>query len=185
MAGTAGNYNTKSPGRGKSVATGEIPLYNRKNAKEAAETEAERYMREALALAREAALAGETPVGAVVVDAQGRIVGRGRNRTEEIDATCHAETEAIRDASAKLGWRLGGCCLVVTMEPCPMCAGAILNARLDAVYYGARDSRAGACGGVFNLFMEPLDRRVRVYGGILEAECRELLGDFFRQKRQA
>ena len=155
----------------------------KKHAGEAADTDGEKYMREALLLAREAAEAGETPVGAVIVDPQGRIVGRGRNRTEARDATCHAETEAIRDASAKLGWRLTGCSLVVTMEPCPMCAGAALNARLDAVYYGARDTRAGACGGVFNLFMEPLDRHVRVYGGILEEECRQLLGDFFRQKR--
>ena len=155
----------------------------KKHAGEAADTDGKKYMREALLLAREAAKAGETPVGAVIVDPQGRIVGRGRNRTEARDATCHAETEAIRDASAKLGWRLTGCSLVVTMEPCPMCAGAALNARLDAVYYGARDTRAGACGGVFNLFMEPLDRHVRVYGGILEEECRQLLGDFFRQKR--
>ena len=144
----------------------------------------EAYMEAALELAREAAAAGETPVGAVVVDGAGNIVGRGRNRTEEKDATAHAELEAIRDASKNMGgWRLDGCALYVTMEPCPMCAGAAYNARLSAVYYGARDPRAGACGGLFNLFMEPLDRKVRVYGGILEPECREVLAAFFASRR--
>ncbi len=144
----------------------------------------EAYMEAALELAREAAAAGETPVGAVVVDGAGNIVGRGRNRTEEKDATAHAELEAIRDASKNMGgWRLDGCALYVTMEPCPMCAGAAYNARLSAVYYGARDPRAGACGGLFNLFMEPLDRRVRVYGGILEPDCREVLAAFFATRR--
>ncbi len=142
------------------------------------------YMRQALALAREAAEAGETPVGAVVVDPEGRIVGRGRNRTEERDATAHAELEAIRDASRTLGaWRLDGCALYVTLEPCPMCAGAVYNARLTEVRYGAKDPRAGACGGLFNLFLEPLDRKVKVYGGVLEQECREMLTEFFRGRR--
>ncbi len=142
------------------------------------------YMREALELARQAAEAGETPVGAVVVDGAGNIVGRGRNRTEERDATAHAEVEAIRDASRNLGARrLDGCALFVTMEPCPMCAGAVYNARLSAVCYGVKDPRAGACGGLFNLFMEPLDRKVKVYGGVLEGECRQILTDFFQEKR--
>ncbi len=146
--------------------------------------EREEYMRAALEEARAAARSGETPVGAVVADPQGRIVGRGRNRTEALDATAHAEVEAIRDASRNLGsWRLDGCSLYVTMEPCPMCAGAVYNARLSAVYYGVRDPRAGACGGLFNLFMEPLDRKVRVYGGVLEEECREVLTEFFKGKR--
>ena len=144
----------------------------------------ERYMLEALDLARQAAEAGETPVGAVVVDREGKILGRGRNRTEARDATCHAEMEAIRDASRNIGgWRLDGCALYVTMEPCPMCAGAAYNARLAAIYYGAKDPRAGACGGLFNLFMEPLDRKMRVYGGMLESECRELLAEFFKGRR--
>lgn len=144
----------------------------------------ELYMREALALAREAAEAGETPVGAVVVDSAGHIIGRGRNRTQERDATCHAEIEAIRDAAQTLGaWRLTDCALYVTMEPCPMCAGAVLSARIGAVVYGARDPRAGACGSTFNLFMEPLDRTARVYGGVLEAECRGVLNEFFRGLR--
>lgn len=146
--------------------------------------EDERIMENALALAREAALAGETPVGAVVTDSEGNIIGRGRNRTEELDATAHAEMEAIRDAAGHLGsWRLDGCALYVTMEPCPMCAGAVYNARLDKIVYGARDSRAGACGGLFNLFMEPLDRKVRIYGGVLERESREILSEFFKNKR--
>lgn len=147
--------------------------------------EREDYMRKALSEAAIAAENGETPVGAVIVDAGGRIVGRGRNRTEETDATAHAELEAIRDAARVLGsWRLDGCTLYVTMEPCPMCAGAVYNARIEAVVYGARDLRAGACGGLFNLFMEPLDRKVKVYGGVLEAECREVLRDFFEKKRR-
>ncbi len=144
----------------------------------------EDYMRAALAEAGIAAERGETPVGAVVVDARGQIVGRGRNRVEETDATAHAEIEAIRDAARTLGaWRLDGCVLYVTLEPCPMCAGAVYAARLDAVVYGAKDPRAGACGGLFNLFMEPLDRKVKVYGGMLEGECREALTRFFRGKR--
>lgn len=146
--------------------------------------DAEKYMKAALELACEAAVAGETPVGAVIVGKDGHIIGRGRNRTEEKDATCHAEVEAIRDASKGLAsWRLEGCSLFVTMEPCPMCAGAAYNARLEAIYYGARDPRAGACGGLFNLFMEPLDRRVKIYGGILEPECRQILSEFFKKKR--
>ena len=144
----------------------------------------EELMRAALELAREAGAAGETPVGAVIVDAEGHIIGRGRNRTEELDATAHAEVEAIRDASRELGsWRLGGCALFVTMEPCPMCAGAAYNARLEKIVYGAKDPRAGACGGLFNLFMEPLDRKIKIYGGIMEQECREVLKEFFEKRR--
>ncbi len=141
-------------------------------------------MEAALELAREAALAGETPVGAVIVDGEGHIIGRGRNRTEARDATAHAEVEAIRDASRELGtWRLEGCALYVTMEPCPMCAGAAYNARIAKIVYGAKDPRAGACGGLFNLFMEPLDRKIKIYGGVLEQECREILRDFFEKRR--
>ena len=117
--------------------------------------EQERYMEEALALAREAAAAGEVPVGCVIVQS-GRIVGRGRNRREETQTTVsHAEMEAIAQANRTLGtWRLDDCELYVTLEPCPMCAGAILNARIRRVWYGARDRAFGACGGVTNLFME-------------------------------
>ena len=142
--------------------------------------EQEFYMREALALAREAAQAGEAPVGCVIVR-DGLIVGRGRNRREEKQsAASHAEMEAIAQANGTLGtWRLADCELYVTLEPCPMCAGAILNARIRRVWYGARDKAFGACGGVMNLFMEDFPNRPALVGGILEAECREVLAGFF------
>lgn len=141
-------------------------------------------MRLALALAEEAAAAGEVPVGCVIVR-DGRVVGRGRNmREEKRSALSHAETEAIREANRALdSWRLDGCELYVTLEPCPMCAGAILNARIKRVYYGARDNRMGACGGVMNLYMEDYPNRPALVGGILERECREVLGRFFRGLR--
>ena len=140
----------------------------------------EDYMREALALAREAAAAGEVPVGCVIVQG-GEIVGRGRNRREEKRETAsHAEMEAIAAANAHLGaWRLEDCDLYVTLEPCPMCAGAILNARIPRVWYGARDPAMGACGGVTNLFMESFPSRPALVGGVLGEECRAVLADFF------
>ncbi|MGM9521020.1 MAG: nucleoside deaminase [Oscillospiraceae bacterium] len=142
------------------------------------------YMRQALILAEEAADAGETPVGCVVVNSEGSIIGRGRNRTEELDATCHAEMEAIRQASGAVGdWRLSGCSLFVTMEPCPMCAGGILLSRISRLYYGARDKRLGSCGSVINLFMENYGRSPEIYGGILEKECIQILNAFFRKLR--
>ena len=145
----------------------------------------EAYMRQALALAREAAEAGEVPVGCVIVR-DGRVVGRGRNRREEKQRTSsHAEMEAIRQANETLGtWRLEDCTLYVTLEPCPMCAGAILNARIPRVYYGARDREMGACGGVLNLFMEDFPQTPALVGGVLEEECREVLSDFFRRLRR-
>ena len=146
--------------------------------------ERERYMREALALAEEAAAAGEVPVGCVIVRGD-EIVGRGRNRREERQsALSHAETEAIADACRRLGtWRLEDCALYVTLEPCPMCAGAILNARIDQVCFGARDPQAGACGSVFDLFQEDLGRHPRVYAGVLREECAALLQGFFQGLR--
>ena len=146
--------------------------------------EHEDYMNEALALAREAAAQGEVPVGCVIVRG-GEIVGRGRNRREELQATVsHAEMEAIADANRRLGtWRLDDCALYVTLEPCPMCAGAIINARIPRVYYGARDRAMGACGGVINLFMERFPCTPALVGGILDAECREVLEGFFRSLR--
>ena len=143
------------------------------------------YMRQALALAREAAEAGEVPVGCVIVR-EGRVVGRGRNRREERQRTfSHAELEAIAQATEALGsWRLEDCALYVTLEPCPMCAGAILNARIPRVYYGARDRAMGACGGVLNLFMEDFPNRPALVGGVLEAACREVLEAFFRDLRR-
>ena len=145
----------------------------------------EQYMKEALALAREAAAAGEVPVGCVIVR-EGEIVGWGRNRREEKQATAsHAEMEAIAQANERLGtWRLDDCELYVTLEPCPMCAGAILNARICRVWYGARDEAMGACGGVTNLFMEQFPNRPALVGGILGDECRTVLADFFTVLRR-
>ena len=147
-------------------------------------TREERYMAQALALAKEAAAAGEVPVGCVIVR-DGEIVGRGRNRREEKQSTAsHAEMEAIAQANAALGtWRLDGCELFVTLEPCPMCAGAILNARIRRVWYGARDTAWGACGGVFNLYREDLPNRPALVGGVLAGPCSAVLADFFSALR--
>lgn len=144
------------------------------------------FMRQALALAREAAAAGEVPVGCVVVR-EGVVVGRGRNRREEKrSAASHAEMEAIAQANRNLGcWRLEDCELYVTLEPCPMCAGAILNARISRVYFGARDRVMGACGGVMNLFMEDFPNRPALVGGILESACGQVLSDFFQELRRS
>lgn len=145
----------------------------------------EEYMRQALDLAREAAAAGEVPVGCVIVR-DGAVVGRGRNRREERQAAwSHAEMEAMAEANRTLGtWRLDGCTLYVTLEPCPMCAGAILNARIPKVFYGARDSAFGACGGVTNLFMEQFPHRPALVGGILAEDCQAVLAEFFEKLRQ-
>ena len=145
----------------------------------------EAYMRQALDLAREAAACGEVPVGCVIVR-RGQVVGRGRNRREEKQQTSsHAEMEAIRQANEALGtWRLDDCTLYVTLEPCPMCAGAILNARIHRVYFGARDREMGACGGVLNLFMEDFPTRSALVGGVLEEECGAVLTEFFRRLRK-
>ena len=145
----------------------------------------EYYMSQALELAREAADAGEVPVGCVIVR-DGAVIGRGRNRREEKQAVCsHAEMEAMAQANAALGsWRLDGCALYVTLEPCPMCAGAILNARLGRVWYGARDEFMGACGGVVNLFMEGFPNAPALVGGVLAEECRAVLRTFFNDLRR-
>lgn len=148
-------------------------------------TEQEYYMAQALELAREAAAAGEVPVGCVIVRS-GVVVGRGRNRREEKQITAsHAEMEAIVQANETLHtWRLEECELYVTLEPCPMCAGAILNARIRRVWYGARDEAMGACGGVTNLFMESFPRPPALVGGILAEPCREVLAGFFAGLRR-
>ena len=142
------------------------------------------YMSEALHLAKEAAAHGEVPVGCVIVR-DGVIVGRGRNRREEKQSTAsHAEMEAIAQANEALGtWRLDDCDLYVTLEPCPMCAGAILNARVRRVFYGARDREMGGCGGVLNLFMENFPHHPQLTGGVLAEDCRRILSDFFRSIR--
>ena len=148
-------------------------------------TEQEFYMQQALLLAQEAAEAGEVPVGCIIVR-NGEIVGRGRNRREEKQSTAsHAEMEAIAEANRTLNsWRLEDCELYVTLEPCPMCAGAILNARIRRVWYGARDEAMGACGGVTNLFMESFPNRPALVGGILAEDCRSVLSEFFSKLRK-
>ena len=148
-------------------------------------TEREQYMSLALDLAREAAEHGEVPVGAVVVDSAGEVIGRGRNRREETgDATAHAEIEAIREACLRLGdWRLEGCALYVTLEPCPMCAGAIINSRVPALVFGAREGLSGSCGSVIDLFTERYGHRPAVYAGVLREDCAGLLRVFFQGKR--
>lgn len=142
-------------------------------------------MGRALALAREAAAAGEVPVGAVVVK-DGRVIGEGRNRREAgKSALAHAELEAIAQACEALGtWRLTGCQLYVTLEPCPMCTGAIINAHIDTVVYGCDDERAGCCGTAADLFALPYSHRPLVYRGCREGECRALLQAFFRGLRE-
>lgn len=142
------------------------------------------YMREALLLAKEAADAGEVPVGCVIVR-DGQIVGRGRNRREEgKNALAHAEVEAISDACKNLGgWRLWDCTMYVTLEPCPMCAGAIINARIPRIVCGAKDAKAGSCGSVCNLFAMEYNHHPAIEFGLCEAESAALLSDFFQSLR--
>lgn len=144
----------------------------------------EQFMEEALRLARQAADEGEVPVGCVIVKGT-QIVGRGRNRREkEKNALCHGEIEAINDACRTLGgWRLWECTLYVTLEPCPMCAGAIINARIPRVVYGATDQKSGACGSVCNLFSMAFNHHPTVEAGILEEQCSQLLQQFFKNLR--
>jgi len=145
----------------------------------------ERYILIALELAREAGAEGDTPVGCVVVGPDGDIIGRGRNRREkEKSATAHAELEAIDCACRSLDdWRLNGCSIYITLEPCPMCAGAIIMSRISRVFYGARDELTGSCGSVVNLFMEHYGESTQVTGGILADECSALLTGFFQEMR--
>ena len=142
------------------------------------------FMKEALALAREAGAEGEVPVGCVVVRGD-EIVGRGRNRREkEKNALCHAELEAISQACQTLGgWRLWECTLYVTLEPCPMCAGAIVNARIPRVVYSASDAKCGATGSVCNLFSMAFNHHPEVESGVLEEEAGQLLQEFFQNLR--
>lgn len=141
-------------------------------------------MRRALALAKKAADEGEAPIGAIIVR-DGKIAGVGRNRREkDKNALGHAEIEAIDNACKTLGgWRLIGCTMYVTLEPCPMCAGAIINARIERVVFGAYDKKAGSCGSVTNLFELPYNHKPELIGGVLEEECSLALTNFFRDLR--
>jgi tRNA(adenine34) deaminase len=149
-------------------------------------TEDERWMRQALTLAERAALEGEIPVGAVAVKDH-QVLGRGYNRTEALhDPTAHAEMIAITAAADALGYqRLEGVTLYVTLEPCAMCAGALVLARVDRLVFGARDPKAGACGTLYNIVQdERLNHRLEVTGGVLEPECGAVLTEFFRKLRK-
>lgn len=141
-------------------------------------------MRAALKLAQKAADEGEVPVGCVIV-CEDKIVGRGRNRREgKKNALHHAEIEAIQKACKKLGgWRLHRCDMYVTLEPCPMCAGAAINARIKTIYYGTTDDKAGSCGTKVDLFAMGYNHKPEVVAGILREECAQILKDFFKQLR--
>ena len=143
------------------------------------------YMRIALDLAQQAAEEGEVPVGAIIVK-NDEIIGRGRNRREAVgNALAHAEIEAINEACQTLrGWQLIDCTMYVTLEPCPMCAGAIINARIPRVVQGATNIKAGSCGSIVNLFSLPYNHKPTLDSGILEKECQQVLKDFFRRLRK-
>lgn len=147
----------------------------------------ERWMGLALLEAQHTAASGDVPIGAVVVNSRGDVVGRGYNRREACgDPIAHAEVLALRDAAARTGsWRLDDCTLVVTLEPCAMCAGAIVLSRVPRLVLGAWDPKAGACGSVFDVVREPrLNHWVQVTGGVREAECAALLREFFEAHRK-
>src|SRR5437870_1861914 len=145
-----------------------------------------RWMEEALALAEEAAAEGEIPIGAVIVDRDGRVIGRGRNRRESGDPLGHAELLAIAEAARAIGdWRLEGTTMVVSLEPCAMCAGALVNARVERLIFGASDPKAGFCGSLGNLVEAPrLNHRMEVISGFEEERSRILLQRFFQQLRK-
>lgn len=142
-------------------------------------------MSEALLLAREASKAGEVPVGAVIVQ-NGKIIARGKNQREEKqNALSHAEIEAINEACRFKGnWRLDDCEMYVTLEPCPMCAGAIINSRIKTLVFGAYDQKAGSIDSVINLCDYPYNHKPEIYGGICEDECLKVLKDFFQNLRK-
>jgi tRNA(adenine34) deaminase len=145
----------------------------------------EKYMLLALEEAKKAAEKGEVPIGAVIVR-RGEVIATAHNgRETTFDATAHAETSAIRAACQKLqGWHLTDCTLYVTLEPCPMCAGAIINSRIDKVVFGAYDNREGSFGSLINLAAYPYSSRPEIVGGVMEKECKEVLSDFFKKLRE-
>lgn len=145
------------------------------------------YMQQALLEAEQAFMLGEVPIGAVLVDTGGQIVARGHNMREIWrDATAHAEMIAIREACRELGrWRLSGLTLYVTIEPCPMCAGALVMSRVDRVVYGSTDAKAGAAESVFNIVEHPtLNHQLKVTAGVLQEECAGIMKRFFKERRQ-
>lgn len=147
----------------------------------------EKFMKLAFAEAKKAEEQGEVPIGAIVVGPEGKVIGEGYNRRElDEDSTQHAEMMAIRHACQNLGsWRLIDCSLFVTLEPCPMCAGAIINSRIKDVYYGAFDPKAGAAGSVVDLFkVEKFNHHPQVYGGLYQPQAAQMLKDFFRNIRK-
>lgn len=146
----------------------------------------EKYMHLALKQAQEALAYGEIPVGCVIADKDGNVIGKGQNTRERTrSALGHAELSAIDEACRALGdWRLDGCTIYVTLEPCPMCAGAIINARIPCVVFGAREENLGSCGSVIDLFSERYGHHPAVYGGVLEKECTTLLTEFFKKIRK-
>lgn len=144
------------------------------------------WMLRALEMASQAAVADEVPVGAVIVDPRGRMIAAAHNQREQLrDPTAHAEMIAITQAAEAIGdWRLEGCCLYVTLEPCPMCAGAILLGRIPRIVYGAADPKSGACQSLYNLLQDPrLNHRCEVVSGVLASRSSAMLTEFFRQKR--
>ena len=145
----------------------------------------EKYMLLALEEAKKAAEKGEVPIGAVIVR-RGDVIATAHNgRETTFDATAHAETSAIRAACQKLqGWHLTDCTLYVTLEPCPMCAGAIINSRIDKVVFGAYDNREGSFGSLINLASYPYSSRPEIVGGVMEKECKEVLSEFFKKMRK-
>ena len=145
-----------------------------------------KFMQVALDLANKAAEQGEIPVGAVIVAPNGDIIAGAYNlRETEKNAVAHAEILAIEQACERLGgWRLCGCTLYVTLEPCPMCAGALVNSRIDRVVFGAYDMQAGCCGSVVNFNAYPFNHSFEIVGGVMETECREVLTEFFNKKRK-
>ena len=145
-----------------------------------------KFMQAALELAHKAADIGEIPVGALIVAPNGDIIAKAYNlRETEKSATAHAEILAIEQACERLGgWRLCGCTLYVTLEPCPMCAGALVNSRIDRVVFGAYDMQAGCCGSVVNFNAYPFNHAFEITGGVLEEECRNVLTEFFKVKRK-
>ena len=143
------------------------------------------FMKEALALAKKAQLNGEIPVGAVIVK-NGKVIGEGLNKREKLnDALGHAEIVAIKNATKNIGdWRLDGCDIYVTMEPCPMCAGAIINSRISRVFYGAYDNKWGSFGSLIDLSVVKYQTVPEIHGGIMEAECKQIVEDFFKNLRK-